>query len=333
MIRTWLCASLGPRLTAVGLALLTALALSSIALDASSKANLASEWTATPIAVDGTTTAWSAFSSVEKDVRLSIAVKNDDKYLYLALVTSDTPTAIQTLNQGLIVWFDIEGGSKKRLGIQFPTGRAAGGRSGGGQGASGAGGWQRGQASGSDGDSGGVAGSDPQGGQPTDPEAMWARRLSDNRLLLAELLGPGKDDVKSLVLDASQPIQAKLGHSQGMLVYELAIPLAKAADSSDGLGVAPGAVIGIGLETPGGGQTPAAGRGSYGSGMGGGRGGYGGGMGGRGGYGGGGGRGGYGGGTGGRGGATGSEGGADTPRPKAVKAWTTAQLATPPAAR
>jgi hypothetical protein len=127
-----------------------------------------------------------------------------------------------------------------------------------------------------------------------------------------------------------------LGHYQGTLIYELAIPLAKEANSSDGLGVRPGAVIGIGLETPQRSDTPAAGRGDYGGGTGGGHGGYGGGMGGRGGgggYGGMGGRGGYGGSTGGRGGAAGREDGANAPRLQPLKVWTTVQLATPPVAR
>ena len=135
----------GHRLTRVGLALLAVLGGAFVALDAASKAKLASDWTAMPVVVDGTSTAWSAFTSVEKDVRLSIAVKNDDQYLYLALLTSDTPTALQVLNQGLVVWFDIEGRSRKRLGIQYPMGRAAGGRGGYGGGMGGRGGGSRGQ--------------------------------------------------------------------------------------------------------------------------------------------------------------------------------------------
>ena len=195
---------------------------------------------------------------MDKDLRLSMAVKNDGQYLYLALVTSDTPTALHVLNQGLTVWFDVEGGSRKRFGIQYPIGRATG------------------------------TGRDPQGEQPTDPEAMWTRRLAEDRLLRAELLGPGKEDIKSLVLDMSQPIRAMLGHSQGTLIYELAIPLARPANSSEGLGVGPGAVIGIGIETPERKATPAAGRGGYGGREGGDAGGHGGfgGFGGYGGYGG-----------------------------------------------
>jgi hypothetical protein len=309
MIRTVLRGAHGHRLKAAGLILLPVLATVSIALDAAPKAKLASEWTGTPIVVDGTNAAWSAFASVDKDLRLSMAAKNDDQYLYLALVTSDAPTALQVLNQGLIVWFDVEGGTRKRLGIQYPMGRGTG-----------------------------VA-RDPQGEQPPDPEAMWRRRLADNRLLLAQLLGPGKEDNKSLVLDLSQPIRAMLGHSQGTLIYELAVPLARAANSSDGLGARPGAVIGIGIETPERKDTPAAGRGVYGGGAGGdtgGRGGYGGtgGRGGRGGYGGISDHGGYGGGgVGGRGGAGGRETGASAPTLKPLKIWTTVQLATPPAAR
>jgi hypothetical protein len=336
MIHTVLPSAHGHRLTAVSLVLLAVVAAVPVAVGGA-RAKLASEWTATPIVVDGTSTAWSAFASLDKGVPVSIAVKNDDQYLYLALVTSDTPTALQMLNQGLIVWFDIEGGTKKQLGIQYPMGRA-----GGGQGPTGAGGWQRGQPAGSNGAAGGGSASDPQGEQPPDPEAMWRRRLADDRLQMAELLGPGKDDITSLVLDPSQPVRAMLGHFQGTLIYQLAIPLAKAADSSGGLGVRAGAVIGIGLETSERKDAPAAGHGGYGGssggtggGAGGGRGGYGGmgGRGGGGGYGGMGGHGGYGGGTGGRGGDAGREGGANVPAVKPLKVWTTVQLATAPAVR
>jgi hypothetical protein len=279
----------------------------SIALEASSKATLSSEWAATPVVIDGINTEWPTLVSVGKDVRVSIAAKNDAQYLYLALITSDGPTAFQTLNDGLIVWFDADGGSKKRLGIEYPLPREAGSAP------------RAGQAPGSGGAN--------QEEQPPDPEAMWRRRLADSRLTLADLLGPGKDDVKSLVLDPSQSIRAKLGHADGMLVYELAIPLTRTPDSPDGLGVAPGAVLGIGLETPER-KTPAESRGGYGGGMGGrggGMGGHGGGMGGRGG-----GMGGGYGGTGGRGGEMGGSGGAFGQRQKPLKVWTTVQLATPP---
>lgn len=322
----------GRRFATAAACLAAGLATASIALQASSKAKLLSEWAATPVVVDGVNNEWPTLVSIDKDVRFSIAVKNDGQYLYLALITSDGPTASQALNSGLIVWFDAGGGSKKRLGIKYPLGREPGSQQGAGEGRGGAGGWQRGRPSGSSGDEGNpAAGSGGQEGQPPDPERAWSRRLADPRLTLAELLGPGKDDVKSLALDLSQPIRMKLGHAEGMLVYELAIPLAKTTDSPDGLGVGPGAVVGIGLETPERKTSTGSAPGGYGGGMGGrggGMGGRGGGMGG--GYGG---MGGRGGGMGGRGGEMGGPGGAHGQAQKPLKVWTTVQLATPPPSR
>jgi len=306
----------------------------STALDAASKAKLVSEWPAKPVVVDGKNTEWPTLVSLAKDVRFSIAVRNDDQDLYIALITSDAATALQTLNDGLIVWLDAEGGSKKRFGFQYPVGRRAGSQGGGGRGREASGNGQRG-GQGQSGEPQGQGDRDygGYGGPPSDPGAIWDRAVADGRLKMAERLGPGKDEVRTVMLDVPQSIQAKFGHAEGMLVYELAIPLALTPESPDGLGVRPGAIIGVGIETPerkaeasgyggsrGGGGMGGRGGGGYGGGGGGGRGGgYGGGMG--------------GGEMGGRGGGVGGPSGSFGLQTKALKAWTTVQLATQPASR
>jgi hypothetical protein len=220
------------------------------------------------------------------------------------------------LNEGLIVWFDVEGGTKKRFGIQYPVGRMGGrGARGGGEG------WGRGEGP-RPGEGGagrgemGEAGGPPRDGQAPDPEEMWKRALADPSLHEAKLLGPGKDDRHPLQLEAQHPIQAKIGRAEAMMVYELAVPLAKNAELPVGLGAGPGSVIGIGIETP---QRPSVrGPGGEPGGFGGGMGGRGGGMGGRGGS-----MGGRGGGMGGPGGERGRGGELQ----KLIKAWTTVRLA------
>ncbi len=293
-------------------------------LSAASKAKLVSEWLKSPVVVDGKATEWPALVSIAKDVHFSIAVRNDDRTLYIALITSDRAAALQALTEGLIVWLDAAGGTKKRFGLRFPVGR-------------------RGAARGEPPDEPtgqGNRAAGAYGGQPPDAEAMWNRAASDGRLKMAELLGPEKDDARTVMLDASQSIQAKIGYAEGLMVYELAIPLTTSPEAP-GLGARPGAIVGVGLETPE--RTADAGRSGGdrgGGGMGGPPGGMGGGgMGGRGG-GGMGGRGGGGmGGGGGRGGMGGPGGGAGGPggpfgeQTKALKVWTTVQLATPPASK
>jgi hypothetical protein len=312
----------------LGIACLAAL-LAPLGLGAASKAKLTSEWPTTPVVIDGANTEWPTLVSIAKDVRFSIAVRNDADTLYVALITSDSATALQALHQGLIVWLDTEGGSKKRFGIKYPVGRDP-------RSASRAERPQGGEDSGRRGrpdDSGGQQGDGARGyatgGEPRDAEAMWKQALSDSQLSTAELLGPGKDDVRDLMLDLSQTIRAKIGHAEGMMVYELAVPLARTPEVPEGLGVRPGAVIGIGLETPeretsgaGGGRSGGMG-GGRGGGMGGGRGGGMGGMGG-----------GRGGGMGGgRGGEMGGASGRFGQPEKPLKAWTSVLLATGPVAR
>ncbi len=309
--------------------------ITSVSVAAASKAKLISEWPKTPVVVDGKATEWPTLVSIAKDVHFSIAVRNDDRTLYIALITNDGGTALQALNEGLIVWLDVEGGTKKRFGLHYPVGRQAGAQ----------GGTRERYPSGAS-QRGSQGQTDEQQGQdnrqaggyigpPPDSEAVWDRAMSDGRLKVAELLGPEKDQVRTLMLDASPSILARIGHAEGMMVYELAVPLAVSPDTPEGLGVRPGTIVGIGLETP----ERKADAGSYGGRGGGGMGGAGGGYGGGGsrgggGYGGGGGRGGGGyggGGTGGRGGSMGGPGGSFGQQAKPLKAWTTVQLATPPA--
>ena len=297
-----------PRGVAAGAACIAAF-LVSTTLGAASKAKFTSEWAATPITVDGANTEWPTLLSFAKDIRISIAVRNDEQNLYVALITSDTTTALQVLRDGLIVWLDAEGGSKKRFGIKYPVSAEPGPPPDAGQGRDGSG--QRGRPDGSGGQEGdGARGYGMPGGQPRDAEGMWKQALSDGRLKRAELLGPGKDDVRVLMLEFSTSIRARLGRSDGMLIYELAVPLGKTQELPDGLGVRPGAIVGIGLETP---ERNTSMRGP-----GGGRGGSGGGR---------------GGGMGGPGGGMGGPGGAFGQQQKALKAWTSVQLATPPTSR
>jgi hypothetical protein len=211
---------------ALGAACLAAL-LAPIALGAASKAKLTSEWPTSPVVVDGTNTEWPTLVSIAKDVRFSIAVRNDAQNLYVALITSDAATGLQALNAGLIVWLDAEGGSKKRFGIKYPIGRGPGSQRGAGQERAGEEGGRRGRPDEGGEQEGGARGYGSPAGQAPDADAMWKQALSDGRLKRAELLGPGKDDVRDLMLDLSQGIRAKIGHADGMMVYELAVPLAR----------------------------------------------------------------------------------------------------------
>lgn len=214
---------------------------------------------------------------------VAIQFLNDGDYLYVRLTASDAGTRMQIMRQGMTIWFDPGGGTKKKLGIRYPV-------------------VERGGPGGE-----GRAGRGRRGDDPSSEEAEPSDRV--------DVLGPGKDDARSLTRDHLQGMDVAIRSEQGTLQYELKVPLGRSADHPYALDVAPGKTIGVGLETA---KTPQR---SYGQGRGGG-GGMGGGMGG-----GGRGRGGMGGG--GRGGSRGGGGGGQRgfEPAKPLKSWGTVTIA------
>src|SRR5215813_9011228 len=82
------------------------------------------------IAVDGKFDDWTGNLDPLGDNPESIQVVNDGEFLYLRLTASDAGARRQIVRQGLTVWFDPGGGTKKKLGIRFPvveTGESGGG--------------------------------------------------------------------------------------------------------------------------------------------------------------------------------------------------------------
>ena len=254
-----------------------------------------SHWREGAIVIDGSTDEWPGpLVQIDEKTPVTVAASNDDQFLYLVLHASDPMARARIMRQGLVVWFDPAGRNSRQFGIKYPVGMDAAemrGRFGGGR-------------RGAPRDPGSAG--DP--GRPDQGSVEPPGRL--------EVLGPKKDDVRSLVLDHAPGIAVKIGQAEGALVYELKVPLAKTAEFEYAIGTRPGALIGFGLETP---KPQSSSRAEGPGGMGGGGGG--GGMGGRG-------RGGRGGGGmgggGGRGMGGGGRGGEEL---KPLKAWALLQLA------
>jgi hypothetical protein len=269
-------------------------------------AALQSAWRADAIAIDGLHAEWTELTSFAKDVPFSIGLRNDAGDLYVVLTSSDPSVPFLLMRRGLIVWFDADGGTKKRFGIRYPVIEGSGGppmrRPGG-----------FGQPGGEPGREPGREPSRAPGaeGQPTEAAGLLFDPAKDGRWARLELLGPGKDDRRSLMLDRTPGIEVRIGRVEGSLVYELKVPLQIDDGHPYAIGARPGATIGIGLETPEveSGERPPR-LGGFGMGGGGGR-------------------------TGGTGGGPpmggGSRGGPDEFKPpKPIKAWATAKLAAGP---
>ncbi|MBE3132635.1 MAG: hypothetical protein IMZ55_04120 [Acidobacteria bacterium] len=206
-----------------GTAILSGLMLMAVALvlegmAADQQAVVASRWPVSAVAVDGAATEWEGAMVRLEKASLSIGVANDGDSLWLCLTASEPRVAAQMLRLGLIVWFDPAGGTKKAFGIKYPVGNL---------------GMDRPRP---------AFGARPSArDKPPEPIEII------NRL---ELLGPGKHEQRSLVADQAPGIRVKVGQSVGVVVYELAVPLARTADHPYAIGARPGALIGVGLATP-----------------------------------------------------------------------------------
>ncbi len=212
---------------------------------------ITSAWRTVDVAVNGDDGEWHAEPTALSASPVEIGVVNDGEFLYLRVRSSDRGAQLQLLFGGLTVWFDPKGGDKKVFGIRYPVGlplpdpraRARdrnrerlprepdtyGGR----------------QAPGhARGEPGEDVPTDPKAGPPvpTDLTDVVPRRL--------EVLGPGKDDVRSLVLDHADGITVSIGRTEDTVVYELRVPLNKTGATPYAIGASPGTTIGLGFESP-----------------------------------------------------------------------------------
>jgi hypothetical protein len=222
---------------------------------------------------------------------LFLGVRNDTDYLYVCLASEDQAVISRILRQGMILWFDPEGGKEKTFGIKYPVGRQ---------------GMQPGE--------GRMMRPDNEEDRQKMRRAMMA--ISNELEILQESKVPIRTSIENL-----KGIEVFLKRSTGLIVYEAKIPLQENQDFPFAIGAEEGSEIGIGIEVPK--MTmnmnrAAGGMGGRGGGMGGGgMGGRGGGMGGRGG----------GMGGGGMGGRGGGMGGQRANMQKGIKIWTTVHLA------
>jgi hypothetical protein len=177
-----------------------------------------SRWRTSDIVVDGSADEWNGLTAALTGVEVSEGIANDGERLYVCLLARDPQTREQILRRGLIIWFDPAGGTRKTFGIKFPVGvlEVAEGRSG------------------------------MRAGRSTAKKAPEPIEIV-NRL---EVLGPKKDDRRSLVLDMVPGISVTIGQPEGLLVYELSVPLERTTDHPYAVGAKPGSIIGIGLATP-----------------------------------------------------------------------------------
>ncbi len=247
-------------------------------------------WRDREIKIDGRSDDWIGSLTYVDKQNISLGILNDADYLYVCLAAEDQAVISRILRQGMILWFDPEGGKEKTFGIKYPVGRQ---------------GMQQGE--------GEMIRPDNEADRQKMRRAMMA--ISSDLEILQKSKVPISTSIENL-----KGIEVSLKRSTGLIVYEVKIPLQENQDLPFAIGAEEGSEIGIGIEVPKmtmNMKRSPGGMGGRGGGMGGGgMGGRGGGMGGRGG--------GMGGGMGGR---SGGMGGQRANMQKEIKIWTTVQLA------
>lgn len=91
----------------------------------SSCANLQfkSGWKDKNIKIDGRSDDWVGSLTYVDKQNISLGVVNDTDYLYICLAAEDQALISRILRQGMILWFNPEGGKNKTFGINYPVGR------------------------------------------------------------------------------------------------------------------------------------------------------------------------------------------------------------------
>src|SRR5262249_41615385 len=138
------------------------------------------------IAVDGKFDDWSGNLEPLGGNPESIQVVNDGEFLYLRLAASDAAVRRQIMRQGMTVWLDPAGGTKKNLGIRFPV-------------------VERGE-SGSPDAAGRRRGGDGQSGESAESSSPADR---------VDILGPGKDDARSLTREHLSGVDVAVRSEEG----------------------------------------------------------------------------------------------------------------------
>jgi uncharacterized membrane protein YgcG len=220
--------------------------------------DLKSHWRNRLVVIDGKNTEWGNSLVLLDDKETSIAILNDSDFIYIGMVSTNRNLRNQVMRRGMTFWFDVEGGKDEKFGIHYPLPFDA-------------------------------LRSSPENGSDADNQSSAMQK--DLPVDDLEIEGPGKDDHHPMTFAEAGGIEAKYKIANGVLVYELKVPLSEKSTSPFTIGAKFGTKIGVGAETSNkstpkppervsegsGGRGEGMGGGGYGGGGGGGRGHHGGG--------------------------------------------------------
>ncbi|HEX7573598.1 MAG TPA: hypothetical protein VF514_10930 [Bacteroidota bacterium] len=149
----------------------------------------------------------------------SLAIRNDDYYLYVAFLTTDPELQERIRNQGIYIWFDPNGGEARRFGIRYPVA------------------WGTLPAS-----------MDelphPESTLPGSPATGWGRPGDD-----LEIYTDGYKEYERMGKKDAGGIEVQVTKLSDTLLCQLRVPLREHSRGPYAVSAAPGDLIGVGIET------------------------------------------------------------------------------------
>jgi len=195
---------------------------------------LKSPWRDQPITIDGASEDWAGkLQTLEKE-NVSFGLMNDQNDLYFCVVVKEANRQQQMMLQGFVLWFDAKGGHSTSFGIecpisiydlpiQFPSGLEA------------------------------LQGQQQEKQEKKEQRPMYQaipeQRLQET-LKRLKVDGPGKDIWEIFPIDKVKGIEASIKITEGILVYELRMPLVRDEQSPNGINTKPGRLLGLGMQIP-----------------------------------------------------------------------------------
>jgi hypothetical protein len=184
---------------------------------------LESTWKEREIVLDGKGGDWLGAKYYFEDSGISVGLINDERYLYVSVMTENPMVRAQIMQQGLTVWLDPKGGKNKTFGIKYPLGRRG----------------------------------DEQEVEALDPQKMMDEKAREEMMKKfkeamseLEVLGPDERVLAKMDIEEAKGIIVRLRDAAGTFVYELRVPLSSSPEYPYAVGVEAGDVMGVGFLSP-----------------------------------------------------------------------------------
>lgn len=182
---------------------------------------ITSYWRDREVKIDGDNKEWEGKTWIIKDLKnVLIGFMNDENYLYLSLTISDRVLQRQIVMRGLTVWFDRNGGNEKKFGVHYPLGMDSRDMP--------------------------MERRSPIWDEEHERDTMpiFFEKFSDE----LDILTPTENEHHRMQMQETGGIDIALHFSQGLLVYEMKVPMVYKGPQPYGIGTTAGSVIGVGIE-------------------------------------------------------------------------------------